>query len=288
MRLGLQIPYDEKHLALLRELGLSDVQLRVGPGFPIETGDAELRDARVAAERLAEQGIRVVALGFYRNLLATDVAEREDDLERLRNVMRMAPLFGTDIIGVFAGRDPEKSIEDNIPRFVEVWEPLAREAENHGLGLAFENCTMFRGYPIRGINFSHTPHAYDLMFDALDSPALGVEFDPSHLMKQFLDPIRFLRRFGDRILHVHAKDHEVLPEEMERHGRFDVRGSRDRFPGRGETDFAAIFEALRGIHYRGDITIEGERDPDAQTPEEIVSGLRESVGFLRRFVPLEG
>ncbi|MCB2154548.1 sugar phosphate isomerase/epimerase [bacterium] len=288
MRLGLQIPHDRKNHELLKALGLSCIQLRIGPGFPIETADPNLEEARRTADAFKAEGIQVLAMGFYRNMLATDDTLREDETARLRNVMRMAPLFGTDIIGVFAGRDPDKSIEDNIPAFVNIWKPLAQEAEDLGVKLAFENCTMFRGYPIRGINMSHTPHSYDLMFEALDSPALGIEFDSSHLMKQFLDPAKFLRRFPDRIFHMHAKDHEVLPEQLELHGRFDVRASRDRYPGRGQTDFAGIFQALAEIGYCGDVSIEGERDPDANTEEEIVAGLRASVQMLRQFIPADG
>jgi len=280
MRIGLQVPYTPKHLALVEALGLDRIQLRVGPGFPVDTGTEEMAEAMNVADILAERGITVSSLGFYRNMLAPNRAERDDDIRRFRNVMRMAEVFQAGVIGVFAGRDPELAIPDNIPVFREVWAPLAREAADHGLRIAFENCTMFRGYPVRGINMCHTPRAYEMMFEALPAENIGIEFDPSHLLKQLIDPLGFVRRFPGRIFHVHAKDHERLEDMLQLHGCYDMGVSRDRFPGNGEVDFEDIVAELRIQGYDGDITIEGERDPDYSTEQEIAEGLRKAVEHL--------
>jgi sugar phosphate isomerase/epimerase len=37
-------------------------------------------------------------------------------------------------------------------------------------------------------------------------PAFGINFDPSHLHHQFVDPVLFLETFADRIYHVHVKE----------------------------------------------------------------------------------
>ncbi|RMH23164.1 MAG: sugar phosphate isomerase/epimerase [Acidobacteria bacterium] len=282
VHLAIQIPYDDAHLELAARLGLRRIQLRVGPGFPIDTGDPQLREARAAAADLARRGLRVVALGCYRNLLSADAGERRREIARLRRVMAMAPLFGTGVVGVFAGRDPDRSLADNLPAFADVWAPLAEEAEAGGLRLAFENCTMLRGDPPRGINLSFTPWAYERMFELLPSPALGIELDPSHLHKQCLDPVAFVRRFAPRIVHVHAKDHEHLPEQLALHGRFSLLTSRDRLPGRGEIDFRAFFAALRAAGYDGAVTLEPERDVDATGARRRLRLLREAVAHLRR------
>lgn len=281
MKLALQVPYDEKHLKLVEKLGLDVIQLRIGPGFPIDTSDSKLKEAKAAARDLKKRKIKVGSLGFYRNLLDPDRDVRESDARHFDNVINTAELFGTDLIGVFAGRLPDRSIEDNIEPWAEVWGPWARRGKKVGVRFAFENCTMFRGYPNKGINLSHTPRAYELMFEALPAKNLGIEFDPSHLVKQMIDPVGFLRRFAGRIFHVHAKDHERIEELMQLHGCYDVRVSRDRFPGRGQVDFAAIFDELVDQKYDGPVTIEGERDPDFQTPKEIEAGLASSVRYLK-------
>lgn len=284
MLLALHSPFLPDRLHRVEHLGLSAIQLRVGPGFPIDTHDADLSEARAAAEQLARRGITVASIGCYRNVLDPDRRLAHDDIARLRNAIRMAPIFGTDVIGVFAGRDPELSIEDNIPFFVSVWGPLAELAEEHGVRIAFENCSMYRGYPIRGINMSHTPHAYRLMFEALPAVNLGIEFDPSHCLKQLIDPIAFLREFAGRILHVHVKDHERLPDMEQSHGCFDVRASRDRLPGYGQIDFPAIIRELRQQGYAGALTIEAERDPIYNTESKLTEALHESVRKMRRWM----
>lgn len=287
MQLAIQVPYDPTLLDMVETLGLRHVQLRIGPGFPIATDDPSLADARAAAADLKRRGLQVVALGCYRNLLSADPGERRQERERLEIVMTMAPLFGTDLVGVFAGRDPERSVDDNLPRFARTWAPLADRAERLGLRLAVENCTMLRGDPPRSINLAATPWAYEQMFAHVPSHALGIELDPSHLHKQHLDPIAFVERFGHRIMHVHAKDHEHLPAMLAAHGRFDTRTSRDRLPGTGEIDFAALFAALHRMDYSGDVTLEVERGTDGGGlgDPNAVGIVRDAVGFLRSVLP---
>lgn len=300
--LAIQCRYREAALTEAATLGLRRIQLRIGPEFPLDPETTPRAEIDRAGESLARRGIEVVALGCYRNPLSPDPDERAAEIERLRQVMSMASLFGTDLVGVFAGRDPNRSLEANLPAFHEVWSRLADEAERLDVRLAFENCTMLRGDPPRGINMAFTPHILEAMFAAVPSPRLGLELDPSHLAKQWIDPVAFAEQFAttprtcegdspadvarpDRIFHVHAKDHEVLPVQLRAHGRFDIRASRDRLPGRGQIDFAALFRALRDRGYRGPITFEPERGtdlPDGISPGDRLQALTESVAHLRR------
>lgn len=284
MLLALHTPYLPERLARVERLGVSAIQLRLGPGFPIDTNDSSLAEARQAAEALGRRGLTVVSLGCYRNVLDPDRQLRQEDVARVMNTIRMAPIFGTDVVGVFAGRDMELSVEDNIPVFQEVWRPIADLAGEMGVRIAFENCSMFRGYPVRGINFSHSPHAYRLMFEALPDEHLGIEFDPSHCLKQLIDPIAFLRQFPGRTFHVHVKDHERLPDMQQQHGCFDVRASRDRLPGFGHIDFPAIFRELRHQGYEGALTIEAERDPIYNSEPKLEEALHESVRKMHRWM----
>lgn len=296
--LAIQCPADETALAEAIDLGLHRIQLRIGPEFPLDPETTTRAEIGHAAEQLARRGFEVVALGCYRNPLSPDLAERAAEIARLRQVMDMASLFGTDLIGVFAGRDPNRSLEDNLPIFREVWSPLADDAERLGVRLAFENCTMLRGDPPRGINMAFTPSILEAMFAAVPSAQLGIELDPSHLAKQWIDPVVFVESFGitpaeasagtsrlERIFHVHAKDHETLPDQLQTHGRFDIRASRDRLPGHGQIDFPAFFRALRCRGYRDAVTFEPERGTDLPTgisAEDRFQALEGSIAYLRR------
>lgn len=274
-------PPDDMHLNRAAAIGVDGVQLRIGPGFPITADEFRPQEVSQLKTALAARHLEARAIGFYRNHLHPDVAVRELELRRLRNVFRLAEELGIRLIGVFAGRDPEKTVEDNLPVFIETWGPVAEEAERRGLRIAFENCTMYRGYPVRGINIAYCPHALSLMFEALPSPALGIEFDPSHLLKQQIDIGKVVHQFGHRIFHVHLKDHEVDRDAIQRFGCFDPRCSRDRLPGRGQIDFAALLHQLAAFGYQGHFTIEGERDPEDVTESSPVPSLAESVKFIR-------
>lgn len=283
MHLAMLTPFDPERLDRVQALGIDAIQLRLGPGFPLDLFRRE--EVEAAAEELRRRGLRVVALGYYRNLLGPDADVARQDAEELEQVMEAAPILGTNLISCFAGRDPELSMEENIPLWKEAWGPFVNEAEIQGLRIAFENCTMYRGYPVKGINVSYCPAAYEMMFEALPSQAIGIEFDPSHCLKQMIDPVLFVRQFRDRILHVHAKDHERLPAEQQRFGCFDVRASRDRFPGYGQVYWKALLAALGEAGYGGAVTIEAERDPAFSGEEEIRQGLRHSVDVLRATLP---
>ena len=283
MRLAIQCPYQQRALDEVTSLGLSWIQLRVGPGFPISTEDPGLDAARRAAEDLARRGIRVAALGCYRNLLSANLPEQRKERARLGLVLRMARRFGSDLVGVFAGRDPQRSVADNLRLFTRVWGPLAAEAEELGVRLAFENCTMLRGDPPRSINLATTPYIFEQMFARLPSPALGLELDPSHLAKQWIDPCAVVRRFAGRIVHVHAKDHETLAMPLAEHGRFDPRTSRDRLPGRGEIDFPAFLGALKEANYAGTVTLEPEHGcdlPPGISPSARQAALTAAIAHL--------
>lgn len=278
--LAMQVPFTAEALDRIAALELDAIQLRIGPGYPIATGhpDDGLAEAEAAATELQRRGLRVVALGYYRNMLEPDVDARRREIDGLRHVMAMAPVFGTDLIGVFAGRLPDASIDDNLPLFEEVWRPLAERAAELGLRLAFENCTMFKGYPVRGINISHTPYALQRMFEAVDTPCLGIELDPSHLIKQRIDVLSFVDAFAERIFHLHAKDHRRDAELEQLHGCFDPRVSYDVLPGLGEVDFPALLARLAEHGYHGDVTLEVERGMLADgEPKELAM----SVGRLR-------
>jgi sugar phosphate isomerase/epimerase len=56
--------------------------------------------------------------------------------------MPSAPLLGVSTVNGFVGRDWTKSVDDNWPRFLAVWKPIVRLAEEHGVRIGIENCPM--------------------------------------------------------------------------------------------------------------------------------------------------
>ena len=148
-------------------------------------------------------------------------------------------------------------------------------------------------YSTHGVRFGLEVHPTEIAYDiytarrALDAignhPNFGFNFDPSHLVHQFVDPVAFLNEFSDRIFHVHVKDASVQLD-----GRSSILSSHLDFgdprrgwdfvsPGRGQVECDAIIRVLNRIGYKGPLSIEWEdsgmdREWGAQEALEMVRG----------------
>jgi sugar phosphate isomerase/epimerase len=144
-----------------------------------------------------------------------------------------------------------------------------------------------------GVRFALEVHPGEIAFDlfsaerALDAlggrEEFGFNFDPSHLHWQGIDPVEFLRRFRDRIYHVHVKDAAVTLN-----GRTGILGSHLRFgdprrgwdfrsPGHGGIDWESVIRALNEIGYDGPLSVEWE---DAGMDREY--GAADACQFVKR------
>lgn len=281
MKLGLLVRYKEEDLALLKALGCESCQLIVWPDDPLSPSNGSGPDEwKKARERLDAMDIEVSAIGSYDNNLCADPEIADRSLYHLELLFGLADTMGCKIIGTFAGRDPEKSIPDNIPAFKKAFTPLCKKAADRGKKIAIEGCPMFLGWPFRGTNFAYTPESWDLMFDAVPSDALGLEYDASHLICQMIDPVAVIDRYGSKIFHAHAKDAEIEPVALQKYGILDARTTRHRMPGLGHGDWVAIVSRLKHVGYKGNIDIEGRHDPEYYGDREE-EGLRIAVAAMR-------
>jgi sugar phosphate isomerase/epimerase len=259
-RIGYLTSYNYHELEWAKKAGFESIQLIVKPGQNLDPTITSEKEILEAKEHLESLDIEVSALGFYANHLDPDPVKQRLNNEHLLNLFHLAQILEVKTIGTFTGRDPEKDIPDNIPQFTKTWTPIVKEAEDRGLQIAFENCPMFKSFPYRGINLAYTPRAWDLMFDAIDSTAIGIEYDPSHLICQMIDYIDVVYRYGSKIKHVHAKDAEITPQ-VKINGIFEPNSVRHRTPGYGSVDWRKLYSALIEVGYEGNLDIEGLHDP---------------------------
>ena len=267
MKIGLLVHSQTPEIDLLTELGFESCELLVLPGAGKPA--ALLREI----DGIRDRGVEVSSVGHYGNALSPDPAVKRAALATLRSVIDLAAEAGVPVVGSFAGRDPEKSAEDNLPAFKRTWRPLVARAEDRGVTIAIENCPMFHGHPFRGINIAFTPRIWDLMFEALPSDHLALEYDPSHLVCLQIDYLQIVRDYGPKIAHVHAKDAEVLWHNVRRNGVFEHDAVRHRMPGLGQVDWPALVSALVESGYAGPLDIEGRHDP-------VFGGEREAEGLV--------
>lgn len=200
-------------------------------------------------------GRAVSALSYYANPLADS-----RDAEEIACLIESAPKFGCSTLGVFAGGIPEKTIPQQIPDFKAVWGPLADYAASRGVKIGFEGCG--RGWNGGSTNIAYCAEAWELMFDAVPSDALGLEWEPCHALEALGDPIVQLRKWAKKVVHLHGKDGTIAWDVVR---EFGINGVHpyvwDRTPGFGDTNWADVFTILLQNGFSGACDIEGYHDP---------------------------
>ena len=206
---------------------------------------------------------------------------RQRCAEEMKDTARAARKLGVDVVNGFTGSsvwgmfyffpptgqaDIDKGYEDFANRWLPILEVFKQE------GVKF------------GLEVHPTEIAYDIVtarraLDAIDNhPNFGFNFDPSHFIHQFIDPVFFLDEFPDRIFHMHVKDSRV-----QINGRNSILSSHLDFgdprrgwdfvsPGRGDVKWDQIIRALNRIGYQGPLSIEWEdsgMDRDWGAPEAL-------------------
>jgi sugar phosphate isomerase/epimerase len=217
---------------------------------------------RRIVDALAGHGLAISALAYYPNPLDPDDAAAEAARAHLRKVIVAAERLGVETVGTFAGRDPERGIEENLDRFAAVWPDLVRFAADHGRRVAIENCPMIFSadeWP-GGTNLAFAPAIWRRMFEIVPDANFGLNFDPSHLVWQFIDCPRAIREFGERIFHVHAKDVEVRTDGLYDWGVMNtgIGWQVPRLCGLGDVDWHAFFGALYAVGYDDVVSVEHE------------------------------
>jgi len=206
--------------------------------------------------------------------------------EELKNTARAAQKFGVGIVNGFTGSSIWHllySFPPVPPKMIDAGFDLLAQRFNPILDV-FGEC---------GVKFALEVHPTEIAFDiytaqraleALDHrPEFGFNFDPSHLIWQGIDPVQFIRTFGDRIYHVHVKDAIVKLDGnagiLSSHINFGDhrRGWDFRSPGRGGVNFEEIIRALNDIGYDGPLSIEWE---DSGMDRQF--GAREACEFTKK------
>lgn len=254
------------------------------------TGEIDLKEtAKRVAEIVDEHDAVISAVGIFGNPL-TGTGDNRDTLASWERLIDHAHLFGADIVNGFTGRITDRPIEESIPKFKEVFGELARRAEDRGVRIAFENCDMGGTWKTGDWNIAHNPTAWNLMFDAVPSAHLGLEWEPCHQMVSLIDPIPQLRKWVNKVFHVHGKDATIAWDIVREYG---VHGSQEfvwhRTPGFGDTNWSDVITILRQNGYQGTIDIEGWHDPVYRGELEM-TGQVHALNYLKRcrggdFVP---
>lgn len=212
-------------------------------------------------DAISEHDITMSTLGMFGNPLEDEPLDR-DTLEGWKQCIINAKHFGADCVAGFTGRVRGKPIEDSLEPFKKVFGELAKLAADHGVKIAFENCSMEGNWQSGDWNIAHNPDAWELMFNTLPDDNLGLEWEPCHQLAYLIEPISQIRKWAPKIFHVHGKDATIRWDVIKEHGIF---GKHEfvfmRSPGFGDSNWTDIISELRLAGYEGSIDIEGWHDP---------------------------
>jgi sugar phosphate isomerase/epimerase len=201
--------------------------------------------------------------------------------EEVMNTARAAAQFGVKVVNGFTGSKiwhtlagfppvPPDMIEDGYQDFADRWNPIMDVFDEVGVKFGLEVHPSEIAY-----DFWTTKRALEAIGHR---EAFGINYDPSHLYWQMLDPIEFIYEFKDRIYHMHVKEsvrnlngrNSILASHL---GFGDHRRGWDFVsPGRGGVPFEHVFRALNTIGYDGPISIEWEdngMNRDQGAPEAL-------------------
>lgn len=239
-------------------------------------------------EEMAAAGVAISGLGYYPNPLTPDRAEAQVYIDHLKRVIEAAPALGVSVVNTFIGRDQARAVEDNWPRFLEVWPPLVRFAAGLGVRIGIENCPMSftRDEWPGGKNLARSPAVWRRMFEAIPDENFGLNYDPSHLVWQHMDPVRPLREFAARIFHVHAKDVRLDRERLNDVGIMatPLEYHTPKLPGLGDVNWGHFFSVLSETGYDGPVCIEVEDRAYEGSLESRKAALLQSGTYLRQFL----
>ncbi|MHC5058994.1 MAG: sugar phosphate isomerase/epimerase family protein [Planctomycetota bacterium] len=245
-------------------------------------GDCDLE--RVAAETLEVldgSDAVVSSVAIFGNPLKED-EEGEVARDGWVKLVDAAHLFKCDLVCGFAGRVVDAPAPESIPRYKEVFEPIAKQAADKGVRLAFENCDMGGNWRRGDWNIAHWPKIWEMMFDAFPSENVGLEWEPCHQMVHLIDPMPQLRKWVKKFFHIHGKDATVLWDVVREHGISGVeRFAFHRTPGFGDSNWTDIISELRRGGFEGSIDIEGWHDP-VYNGELEMTGQVHALNYLKR------
>ncbi len=242
----------------------------------IDVTDLTATGAGGVLATMQKHQLEISSLGYYPNPLHPDPEHRELVIGHLKKVILAAELLKVPIVGTFVGRDKDKTQEDNLEQFAKIWPPIVKFAADHGVKIAIENCPMIFSndeWP-GGVNLAISPAIWRKMWEIIPDPNFGLNLDPSHLIWQFIDPVRVVYEFKDRIFHVHAKDLRIDYEQLYQRGvmSLGMGWQIPRLPGLGDVKWGPFISALYGAGYDYVISVEHEDRAFEKTDELVKRG----------------
>ena len=207
-------------------------------------------------------------------------------IEEMKYTARAARAIGCKVVTGFMGsaiwkywysfpQTSEQMVAEGYAEAKALWSPIFDVFDECGVRFALE---------VHPTEIAFDYYSTERLFSEFDNrPTLGVNFDPSHLIWQGVDPAIFLHDFRSKVYNVHMKDAYVYLN-----GRNGILGSHLTFGdtrrgwnfvslGHGDVDFDKIIRELNGMGYEGPLAVEWE-----DSGMDRVFGATEACEFVKK------
>ena len=250
----------------------------------------ELDEKKVAEikETLQRNDVYISGLGYYPNPLDPDKSQANVYIEHLKRVIQAAALLEIPVVNTFVGRNPAKSVEENLDEFTKVWPAIIKVAEENQVKVGIENCPMLftRDEWPGGKNLATTPAIWKQLFEIIPSPNFGLNYDPSHMVWQQMDEVQPIFNFSEKLFHIHLKDVKIYRDKLNQVGimAYPLDYHSPKIPGLGDVNWRGFFSALTSVKYRGPVCIEVEDKAFEGSEEDIKSAILTSRNYIKQFL----
>jgi sugar phosphate isomerase/epimerase len=284
-QLAILTEYSPEKLAFAASNHYQGVFIRVDKSFNPDLSDTQIDQILATAK---QSNIRIISLECMDpNHIASDPGKRREAIAEFIRDLELGHRLGCKFVGTFSGGMEGASMEDQAKALADVFnENYLPVCEKLDISMGWEN------YPCP-TNFATVPAAWEMVFDQVPSKRLGLEFDPSHLVRQYVDYFQAAWDFKDRIRSVHAKDTEIIEPVLQQVGIHGRGWWRYRIPGQGLIDWPKFITVLLQAHYGGGMAVEHEDqfwdEPPgnraAEFPQARKDGFILASRFLRMYLP---
>jgi len=254
----------------------------------IDAASIDKHEAEIIKKAFKTKNVSISGLGYYPNPLHPDKEKSDFFISHILKVIDAASLLDVGIVNTFIGADPAKCDDDNFAKFLVIWPPIIKYAEQKNIKIGIENCPMhftMDEWP-SGNNLAHSPYLWRKMFEAIPSANFGLNYDPSHLVWQMMDYIKPVFEFKEKIFHVHIKDARINHEGLNEFGIFTPPNNIHvpKLPGLGDIDWGRFFSALYESGYKGAACVEVEDRAFEGALENRQASLILCRNYLRQFI----
>ncbi len=289
-RLGILGTYTPANVQFAKAQGYTNMILGSGPGSTLDA--TTITDTQIEAVRktLDDSQMHVSALQVTQNHISPNPTRRTQENDYFIKAIELAGKLGIPYMGAMSGKNAALPFPKQIDEIVRVYnEKYFPVCEKYKVRICWEP------WP-EGPNLATCPLGYEALFKGFkDSPYVGLQFDPSHFVRQFMNPIQAARDFSGYIYDVHLKDTEIMPAKLQSGGINPPNGQqwwRYRIPGLGSIHWNEFFSVLQAVGYTGGMSVEHEDDlygadnnPGSDFSSEYKVGFVMAKRYLSTYVP---